>query len=140
MAGKLSVYQANRVLNKLLRGDDYAVPTAYWIALFKAPSDTALRANVAVSAEEVSAVGYARQKVRDDAPLAFTESTSAASQISGAVSWPSAGAPWGTVTYAAVMDAATGGNVILYGALVTPKLVDSGDTFRLPAGMFRVTM
>ena len=140
MAGKLSVYQANRVLNKLLRGDDYTVPAAYWIGLFKAANDAALRANTVASADEVTAVGYVRKKIRDDALVTFTSSTDAASQLSGAVTWDAAAAAWGTVTFAAILDASTGGNIIMYGALTTPKPVDSGDVFRLPSGMFTVAL
>lgn len=140
MAGKLSVYQANRVLNKLLRGEDYVVPSAYWVGLFKASNDIALRANTVASADEVTALGYVRKKIRDDALVTFTASTAAMSQLSGAVAWEAAAAAWGTVTFSAIMDAPTGGNVILYGALATPKPVDSGDVFRLPYGLFTVAL
>lgn len=140
MAGKLSVYQANKVLNKLLRGEDYVVPAAYWIGLFKATNDTALRANLVASAEEVTATGYVRKKLRDDSLITFTQSTDAFSQVSAAVPWESAQAAWGTVTYAAVLDAATGGNIILYGALTAPKPVDAGDIFRIPSGLFAITL
>ncbi len=140
MAGKLSVYQANRVLNKVLRGTDYAVASAYWIGLFKASNDIALRANVVASADEVTTAGYVRKKVRDDSLVTFTTSTDAASQLSGALVWDAAVGAWGTITFAAVMDAPTGGNVILYGALSTPKPVDGGDIFRLPSGLFTVAL
>lgn len=140
MAGKLSVYQANRVLNKLLLGVDYVVPNAYWVGLFRVANDVALRANILASAEEVSGGGYARVKLRDDSPVSFTESTAAFSQVSGAVSWAAASAAWGTITYAAILDAPTDGNVILYGALATPKPVDGGDTFRVPAGLFTIAL
>lgn len=140
MAGKLSVYQANRVLNRMLRGDDYTVPPAYWIGLFKSINDVALRANVVASADEVSSVGYVRKKLRDDSLLVFTASTDATSQVSAAVAWATAEAAWGTLTYGAVLDAPTGGNVILYGAFSVPKVVDAGDIFRIPAGLFTISM
>ena len=140
MAGKLSAYQANRVLNKMLRGEDYVVPNAYWIGLFKATNDIALRGNLVASADEVTTVGYVRKKLRDDSLLTFTQSTDAFSQVSGAVPWESAQAAWGTITYAAVLDASTGGNIILYGALTAPKPVDGGDIFRLPAGLFTISL
>ena len=71
MAGKLSVYQANRVLNKLMRGEDYVVPNAYCIGLFKATNDTALRANIVASVEEVTAVVPAAGVVGSDRPRGF---------------------------------------------------------------------
>ncbi len=140
MAGKFSVYQANRALNLILRGEGFVVPSAYWIGLFKAANDTALRGNIVASASEVNAIGYSRKKLREESPLVFTQSTAAASQVSGLVAWDAAAAAWGTITYAAVMDAAENGNVILYGALTTPKNVDAGDVFRIPAGLFTIAL
>lgn len=140
MAGKFSVYQANRVLNRVLRGDEYVVPSAYWIGLFKDTNDIALRGNIIASTSEVSAAGYVRKKLRDDSSITFTASTDAATQLSSVVAWDAASAAWGTVTYVAIMDAATAGNIIIYGALTTPKPVDGGDIFRLPFGLFTVSM
>lgn len=140
MAGKLSEYQANKVLNKLLRGEDYVVPGSYWIGAFKSANDVPLRGNVPGSASEVSASGYSRIEIRGATSLTFTQSTAGASQASGTVAWPAATALWGTVTYVAILDAATDGNVILYGALNTPKVVDVSDTFSIPAGLFTITL
>lgn len=140
MAGKFSVWMANRILNKAFRGEDFSVPASYYIALCKATDDVALRADVIASASEVTAVGYARLEVRGATLLNFTSSTDAITQVSGLLAWAGASAPWGTVTYGAVMDAATGGHVVVYGALASPKVVDSGDTFKIPVGLFTVAV
>ena len=131
---------ANRVLNKALRDENFTVTSSLWIALFKATDSVALRGNVAASASEVSATGYVRQEVRGATALTFTQSTDATSQVSGILLWPMAPVPWGTLTYAAVMDAASGGNVIVFGALASPKVVDSGDTFKIPVGLFTIAL
>lgn len=140
MAGQLSVWSANRVLNKLLRGEDYSVTPSYWIAAFKATDAAALRANTPGAASEVSAVGYARIEIRGGTALNFTASTAAFTQVSGLLAWAPAVDAWGTVTFAAVMDSATigAGNVVVLGALASPKVVDAGDTLKIPSGLFTV--
>ncbi len=141
MAGKFSVYGANLVLNKVLRGSDFAVPSSYWVALFRAATETSLRANNAAGSLEVtSGIGYVRKEIRGATPLTFSLSTAGASQLSDILPWDPATSAWGTVTYAALMDSVTpgAGNVILYGALTVPKSVDNGDTFRIPSGLFTI--
>ncbi len=142
MAGQLSVWTANRVLNKLLRGEDYPVTSSYWIAAFRATDAAALRANTPAAASEVSASGYSRIEIRGGTSLTFTASIAAASQVSGLLAWAPATDAWGTVTFAALMDSATlnAGNVVLLGALASPKVVDAGDTFKIPSGLFTVAL
>lgn len=43
------------------------------------------------------------------------------------IEFPKATSSWGTIYYFFVADAQTGGNVLVYGQLVTPKTVDTGD-------------
>jgi hypothetical protein len=57
-----------------------------------------------------------------------------------AVEFPTASASWGTITYAAILDASTGGNMLAYGALATSKTIDSGDVFRIPTGDYDITL
>lgn len=140
MAGQFSVYTANRVLAKVLRGEDFSVTSSLWIALFRATDGTALRANVVGTALEVTAAGYARAEIRGSTGLTMIAPVEGATQVSGVVPWAQAIAPWGTVTFAALMDAATGGNVIVYGALASPKAVDTADVFKIPAGLFTVSL
>lgn len=140
MAGKLSIRQANLILNSEFRGVPHTLPTELWAALFTAGSDTPLRTNSLATAGEVSGAGYERVAIGGANPLVFTESTAAQTKVSGTVLWPTAESSWGVVTYVAIMDAATDGNVIIYGALQAPKTVDTGDTFRVPTDMLAITM
>lgn len=142
MAGKLSIQQANKVINSLLRGEAYTLQNSYWLALFTTGSDTPLRTNSLGTAGEVSSAGtgYARVPIGGAGPLVFTQSTDASSKASDVVLWPTAEASWGIVTYVAAMDAATEGNVVIYGALQSPKTVDAGDTFRIPSNSLTVAM
>lgn len=93
---------------------------------------------------EVSGNGYARQSW---AP-AYTQGSPTEANNSSAVEFPAATAGWGTITYAMVFDAASGGNFLGYLELRDPndtgtplsKEVSSGDILRFPAGALVFTM
>lgn len=115
------------LLTWLLTGDAATRPTAWYIGLYTAaPSDTG-------GGTEVSGSGYARKAV------SFTVSGDTASN-SAAVEFDAATASWGTITYAGIFDASTGGNLIAYAALTTAKAIDTDDVLRIPVGDLDVTM
>ena len=75
---------------------------------------------------------YARQAVN------FNAASSGSATNNGAVPFPQAGANYDTaggagnvVTHIAIMDAASAGNVLFYGALSVSKTVTTGDTFQI---------
>lgn len=57
------------------------------------------------------------------------------------VTFPAATADWGWVSGIAIADSTThgAGNVWIYGALTTPKLIGNGDTFTVPVSGVQVT-
>jgi len=58
----------------------------------------------------------------------FTVTANQASNTA-AVEFPTASASWGTVTYAAIFYAVSGGNMMAYGALTTSKTIAEAVTF-----------
>ena len=102
-------------------------PTAWYVGLFTAAPGEA------GGGTEVSGGGYVRM------PATFTVSGNLATN-SAAIEWLPASALWGSITHAAVFDAVTGGTMISYAAVNTPKLIDTGDIFRIPAGDLDVTL
>jgi hypothetical protein len=86
----------------------------------------------------VSGNGYARQSIT------FSASTNsggvATTSNSGAVTFPSATASWGTITHIGIMDAVTTGNMLWYGQLTTSKAVGTGDQFQMGATKLTVTL
>lgn len=119
-------YAENKILN-LMRSQAWTAFAAY-VALFTvAPSD-------AGGGTEVSGGSYARQLAGLSAPS--NGATSNASDIT----FPRATADWGTVTHVALMDASTGGNMIMHSALNAEKKVDSADTFKISAGDLDVSV
>lgn len=122
-----SNYLENKVLLHVFGATAYTAPATLYVALFTSdPGETG-------SGTEVSGGSYARQTI------AFTVTGNQASNTS-AVEFPTATASWGTVTYAAVYDAVSGGNLLAYGALTTSKTIASGDVLRIPAGDFDINL
>jgi hypothetical protein len=114
-------------LNYLFTATSVTRPTAWYVALFTSNPDED------ASGTEVSGGAYARQSV------AFTVSGNTASN-SAAIEFPTATAPYGTVTHIGVFDASSGGNLIAYAALTTSKAIDTGDVMRIPSSDLDVTM
>jgi hypothetical protein len=122
-----SNYLENKVLLHVFGATAYTAPATLYIALFTSnPGETG-------GGTEVSGSPYARQTAT------FTVAANLASNTA-AVEFPTAAASWGTITYAAVFDASTAGNMLAYGALTTAKTIDTGDVFRIPAGDFDITL
>lgn len=122
-----SNYLENKVLGHVFGGAAYTAPTTLYVGLFTSdPGETG-------SGTEVSGGSYARQTIT------FTVTGSQASS-NAAVEFPTATASWGTITYAAVYDAVSGGNLLASGALTTSKTIDSGDVFRIPSGDFDIDL
>tara|TARA_R110000764_G_scaffold16778_1_gene46586 strand:- start:433 stop:819 length:387 start_codon:yes stop_codon:yes gene_type:complete len=115
-------------LKYLLTTDTVTRPTAWYIGLFTSdPTDTG------VAGTEVSGSGYARTVA------AFTVTTDTASN-SASIEFPAAsGGNWGTVGWIGIMDAASGGNMIIHSALTVAKAINDGDVFRIPTGDLDIT-
>jgi len=115
-------------LKYLLTTDSVTRPTAWYIGLFTSdPTDTG------IAGTEVSGSGYARTVA------AFTVTTDTASN-SASIEFPAAsGGNWGTVGWIGIMDAASGGNMIIHSALTVAKAINDGDVFRIPTGDLDIT-
>lgn len=140
MASGLSIYQANKVVDKIMRATDFTPTASYWVALFtNAGAAAFLRTNDIGSATEVGAgLAYARVQVRSGSSITWAVASGGWSEQAGDITFSQATGSWGTVYTAALMDAATAGNVILYGDLDVAKVVSPPDIFRIPAGFFDI--
>lgn len=113
-------YFENRMLN-LMRGQSITAPTNVYLALFLSnPTDTG------TGGTEISYTNYARQAVTFSAPAA--SGTGLMIQNSAQISFAEATAAVGTVTHIALYDALSGGNMLLYGQLDTPLVIQAGVT------------
>jgi hypothetical protein len=136
-----SNFLEERVLNHVLTATAYTQPSQRFLALFTNTSGNAatnLEAGTLTDEISTSGTAYARQAATFNAASAaggVTSSTTAAT-----ITFPTATANWGSVTHVAVMDAATGGNVLFWGAVTTAKTIESGDTFQVTAGNLAISL
>jgi hypothetical protein len=116
-------------LQYLLTTDSVTRPTAWYVGLFTSdPTDTG------AAGTEVSGFDYVRVAVT------FSVSGNTASNTAG-VEFPAAnGGDWGTIGWIGIMDASSGGNMIVHSPLVAAKVIADGDVFRIPTGDLDVTL
>jgi len=125
---EFSDYLENKIIDHMLRNQSYTPPTTVYLALFTTATTDA------GGGTEVSGGAYARQAVT------LSAASGGASENSAEISFPQATADWGTITHVALMDAATGGNMLMHTALDESKTVNNGDTFKINAGDLDVTV
>lgn len=125
-------FERNRMLDLRYGDGTYTRPATVYVALFIAAP------TVAGGGTEVTGGAYARAAVTNDVAN-FPDAVAGAKSNALPVTFAQATAAWGTVTHAAVFDALTGGNMLDFNALDSPKTVAIGDTPSLPAGSIRLT-
>jgi len=102
--------------------------------LTAAPSDSS-------GGTEVSTSGTAYTRVQVGSTGQGSFSGSAGSIANGTeFRWEDATAAYGNVTHVGLYDAATGGNLLVYGALQASVDIDIGDIFKIPANGFTIQM
>lgn len=133
-----SDYTENNVINALLRGVTFPLPSKTYISLHTAnPGET--------GGNEVSTAAwpaYARQ----DAAVGGVISSGWGAPSNGVTTnakqilFPSNnGAGAVTVTHWAIYDAVTGGNLLAYAPLTTSRTLNPGDVFVFDIGSLTVT-
>ena len=118
-------YQENVFLNYLFDN------TVVYVA-----ASTTTPTKVGGNVTEPTGNGYARITTSaSDWTAAATGALTTADSIGHA----EASGSWGTITYAVLYDAASGGNCLGYGVLASSKTIISGQILRYPADAFDVT-
>lgn len=130
--GVLSNYLEIKLIDHVLRNTAFATTgSAVYVGLL---TDAGAQDD-ANAGTEVTGGSYARQNVTAwDAPSA------GATQNTGAINFPTAGAAWGNIRYIGIYDAVSGGNLLYWGQLTADKQVDAGDTFSIAAGDLDVSI
>lgn len=121
MSSKSNYLQA-QLLNLMFRTQVAWKPSAVWIAFFTTPPTDA------GGGSEVAGGGYSRVQVaQSDAQWAAPSGTPRSITNVNTITFPSPTTSWGLVTAFGVYDAPTGGNLLYWGYLVSPKTVNGGD-------------
>jgi hypothetical protein len=124
-------YTENLALTYLFTTGSATRPTAWYVGLFTAaPSDTG-------GGTEVSGNGYARVVTGtiSGSGTATTFTNAAAIEFAAA-----AGGNWGTIGWAGIFTASTGGTLLAWAPLTTAKAINDGDIFRIPASSLSITL
>ena len=120
MAGNLSNYLEDKLLDHFLGTTAYTMPTTVYVALYTVvPTD-------AGGGTQVTGGSYARQTAAFSAAASGTTSNTANIDF--------AGMPAATTVAIGVFDALTAGNLLLWGTLTANKTTDAGDTLRIATG------
>jgi hypothetical protein len=138
MPGSATSYLRTKVLGHTLAFAAYAEPTAIYLGL----CTTATPPTATAPGSEVTGGAYARMA----ATWAMVVSRTDLAANAATLEWPAATAPWGTLGYAEVWDAATAGNRLYWGPLVDPtdgvtpitRTIAVGDIMRISSGNFTV--
>lgn len=120
----------NKLADHLFRTTTYSQPATLAIALFTAaPGETG-------GGTEVSGGSYARVannpangnwNATQGGTSGASSGTGGLVDNAGAITFPTPTANWGSVTHFAILDATSGGNMLIYGALAQAKTVNNGD-------------
>lgn len=128
-----SNYLETKIYDHVLRNTSYTPAATIYVALFTS-TGTAAELEAGTLTNEVTGGSYARQTI------AFGASSNGVGSNSGTITFPTASAGWGTVRFAAVMDASSAGNVLVYGQLTSDVTINSGNTFQFNAGSFSASV
>lgn len=124
-------YTENLALTFLFTSGTATRPTAWFVGLFTtAPTD-------AGGGTEVSGFGYARISAGtiSGSGTATTFTNAAAIEFAAA-----SGGNFGTIVYAGIFTASTGGILLAGSNLTTAKAINDGDIFRIPANNLSITL
>lgn len=120
MAGNLSNYLENKLIDHFLGTTTFTKPSAVYVALFTvAPND-------AGGGTEVTGGSYARQTAT------FTAAASGATSNDANIDFVNM--PAAITVAIGIFDALTSGNLLLWGTLTANKTTDAGDTLRIATG------
>ncbi len=120
-------YFESGILNQVFRGISLTLPsTGVYIGLTSGVPTEADSAS-----DELTGNAYARVHVATGKwTEPVTHVNGQKTENNAAIDFPTAGGNWGYASGVIITDALSGGNVLMKGALTTPRNILEGDTFR----------
>lgn len=111
---------------------DPAIPAAYYIGLSSTAPDVS---GTNVTEPSTSGTGYARVQLTD-----LNEPSDGKVTNKNIISFPSSTTAWGTMTHYVIYDAASGGNLLMYGNLSVSRNIESDTILSISAGELEMTV
>ena len=134
--GSFSNFLENEVLDHLFGKATYTAPATLYVGLWKAALSDSSSGS---TANEVSGGSYVRKAVTNN-NTNWPTASGGAKANGTAITFVTATASWGTVTYFAILDAASAGNILGWGQLTVAKTIGSGDTASFAVGDLDITL
>lgn len=127
--------EANEIEQQRFRiGTAPTVPTTLYIIL----STTSIAAD-GTGATEPATGSYARVAVTSSSTSWSTPTNGSIANLIK-IEFPKATADWGTITYIALTDASSSGNIRYYQSLTRPKIVQQDDVVNFEVGALTFTV
>lgn len=134
---QISDYLEAELLKHIFRTGSFTKPSTIYIALcLAAPTDASTGSTIS----EPSGGSYARVQVGPSDATWSAVGIAGTTDNVAAITFPAATANWGLVTHYAICDAATAGNVLIYGTLATPQVINSLNTCKFSIGNLDVVI
>jgi len=131
----MTTYLKNALGEGTLGASTYTAPTTVYLALFTADPTDAGTQTAEIDDHANYTSGYARQACAFDAFVAGASANTAAETFGPIVTTGDI-----TATHAAIMDAATAGNMLYHDSLTASKVIQNGDSAEYAAGALTVTL
>lgn len=113
----ITFFQSNRLLDNLFGSTQFSVPPTYYVGL----STTSINAS-GVGASEPVGGAYTRVAIPNN-KTSWTTASSGQLTNNIQVEYPESTTSWGTITNVFIADALTGGNILYWDTLTTPRTV-----------------
>lgn len=127
-----SLYLETKLIGHIFNAVSFTMPATLAVALTQNPPAKSDTGTLATGQELANSGAYARQTLNPSLTNWSPGTVDGITGNSGAITYPAATANWGWISGVAICDSATynGGNMLIYGALQTPKLIGTGDQFK----------
>lgn len=129
-----SNFLENALLNHIFRNTSYTPPVIPYIGLFTGTAGTNLENNNI--SNEVTGNGYLRRTVS----FTLASGTEGTIKNGAQIVFPTATASWGNITHIAILDASTGGNVLVWGSLSPSVTINASGTLTIPINGITVVL
>ena len=132
----VSAYLGDKVLDHLLGRTTFTAPATLYVGLWTAVLSTA---STGSTPGEVSGTGYQRVALTNDTAT-WPSASGASKSNAAAVQFPTAYSNWGTVRTVALLDAASGGNLLFFATPAPVVSVGYSDTLIFDAGSLTISL
>ena len=127
-----STFLEHAILNHFFRSASQPAPATLFLALYISdPTDDDI-------GTEIAGGGYMRQIITFAEPQQV--GGRGQTQNNAQVTFPTATDNWGTISHWGVRDALTGGNLLTYAPVPTPKLIEQGDEAKFNANAITISV